>query len=112
MYKLNIKRNGIFVMSKYFDARKEAIKVRDNYNRSFNCDGYVATLQPTKVELTFHHYALERGYIRKNEGRDEYYNGKFGVGIKRHTPNWVTKKNEPHKFHSNNYHLVEYYVET
>lgn len=108
MYKLNIKRNGNFLMSMYFDARKEAIKVRDNYNRNFNCDGYVATLQPTKVELTFHHCALERGYITKNNGRDDYYNGKFGVGIKRHIPNCLTKSRERY---SNNYHLVEYYVE-
>ena len=94
-------------MAKYFDSKKEAIEVRDKYNHNFNCDGYSATLQAKRVELVYHHSALERGYITKNGGRDDYYDGKYGVGFKRHRPNCETLR----CLRSSYFHVVWYYVE-
>ena len=104
MYKLSITHNGKFVLAKYFDSKKKAIAFRDEYNRNFNCDDYVAKLQSKKVSLIFHHSSTEKGYITKNSGRDDYYEGKFGIGIKRHIPNCKTDC-------TNQYHIIEYYVE-
>ena len=51
--------------------------------------------------LTYHHTALARGYIRVGETRTESYNGRFGHGEKlfRHNPN------------SSRFCLVDYYIE-
>ena len=103
-YKMKIAHNGKFVMARYFTKRSEAISKRKAYNYAFNCDGYKATLCTKSVELKYHHSALERGYISKNSGREDYYCGKYGVGIKRHIPNCESKC-------SNEYHLIEYYIE-
>lgn len=105
MYKVNVtkKDSKVLVFSKYFAKKKDAILFRNNYNFR-NEKNFIATLQTKRVELVYHHQALEKGYISKGCGRDEYYNGKFGVGIKRHIENIKNKV-------SNQYHTIEYYIE-
>jgi len=55
--------------------------------------------------MKYHHSALSRGYIRKGHGWTQQYNGKFGKGEIRHIPNAETT------IKTNNYHLIEYYIE-
>lgn len=51
--------------------------------------------------LTFHHSALSRGYIRVGETKEETYNGRFGAG----------KKIYKHNPHSTRFCIVEYWLE-
>jgi hypothetical protein len=104
MYKVNVrnKENNTLIYARYFDKKKDAVAFRDDYNSKF--DKFVAALQTKKVKLQYHHQALEKGYISKGYGRDEYYNGKYGIGIKRHIENIKNKV-------SNQYHTIEYYIE-
>ena len=100
MYKVNVKNGNTFMFARYFDKKKDAIRYRDDYNSS----GFNATLQSKRVSVYYHHTALQRGYVRKGCGYDEYYNGKFGTGFKRHLDNRVRKV-------SNTYHYIDYYLE-
>lgn len=97
-YKLIYQYKGSYCMQ-YFDTKKEAdtFAVRD---------GIETKSKPRQVELEFHHRASRRGYIRKNDGYDEVYAGKFGEGIIRHIPNVQADVNG-----SNNYHVVDFYIE-
>ena len=101
MYKVNIKNGKCLVFSRYFEKKKDAIAYRNRYNSNFD---FKATLQEKRVEMRYHHTATERGYVAKGHGWDDYYEGKFGVGFKRHIEN--CKRNV-----SNQYHYIEYYVE-
>lgn len=101
MYKVNIKNGKRLVFSRYFDKKKDAIAYRNHYNSKFT---FKATLQEKSVEMRYHHTATERGYVTKGHGRDDYYEGKFGVGFKRHIENNVRQP-------SKDYHFIEYYVE-
>lgn len=105
MYKVNHFNNGKFIFAKYFDSKKEATEIRDEYNAKFGAKGFRAKLQTKRVSLAFHHSALERGYIRKKNGYNEYYKGLYGVGIKKHIPNCEMTRT------SNTYHCIEYYLE-
>ena len=105
MYKLKISYKGKFIFAKYFDSKEEAIKMRDGYNKNFNCDGYTARLQAKKVELVCRHSALCKGYLKKGYKSNEYYDGKFGVGYIEHVPNCETA------CHTKNYHVIRYYIE-
>ncbi len=104
MYKVNVrnKENKTLAYAKYFDKKKDAVAFRNNYNSKF--DKFVATLQSKSVNLKYHHQALEKGYFGKGCGRDDYYNGRYGVGFKRHLENALTKV-------ANQYHIIQYYVE-
>jgi len=104
MYKVNYFNNGKFMFAKYFESKKEAIEVRDEYNTKFGANGFRAKLQTKRVNLAFHHSALGRGYIGKRNGRSDYYKGLYGVGIKKHIPNCESSV-------SNTYHYIEYYLE-
>lgn len=106
MYKVKVirKNNKALVFFKYFDKKKDAILFRNNYNSISKKEIFVATLQTKRVELAYHHQALEKGYICKGHGHDEYYNGKYGVGIKKHIENAKNKV-------SNQYHFIQYYIE-
>jgi hypothetical protein len=106
MYKVNHFNNGKFFFAEYFESKKEAIEVRDEYNAKFGAKGFRAKLQTKRVSLVFHHSALERGYIGKKNGYNEYYKGLYGVGIKKHIPNCE-------RAHTSNtyYHYIEYYLE-
>ena len=51
--------------------------------------------------LVFHHMAWGRGYVsRRSSGYVEKYNGRFGIGVKLHSP----------CFYSTVYHYVDYYI--
>jgi hypothetical protein len=104
MYKVNVrnKENKTLVYARYFNKKKDAVAFRNNYNSKF--DKFVATLQSKNVNLKFHHQALEKGYFGKGCGRDDYYDGRYGVGFKRHLENALTKV-------ANQYHIIQYYVE-
>jgi len=52
------------------------------------------------------HFAMERGYVRKNHGYIREYSGRLGEGIKIHHPN-LTYYNKYCKM-SNRYYVVEY----
>lgn len=104
MYKVNIKNGKRLVFSRYFDKKKDAIAYRNLYNYNSKKIVFKATLQGKRVEMHYHHTATERGYVKKGYGWDDYYEGKFGVGFKRHIENNVTQP-------SNNYHFIDYYVE-
>ena len=106
MYKVNVtkKDSKVLVFSKYFVKKKDAVLFRNDYNSRSKKEVFVATLQTKRVKLVYHHQALEKGYICKGYGRDEYYNGKYGIGIKRHIENIKNKV-------SNQYHTIEYYIE-
>lgn len=97
-YKLIYQYRGSYCMQ-YFDTKKEAdtFAVRDEIE---------AKSKPRQVELEFHHRASRRGYIRKNDGYDVVYSGKFGEGIIRHIPNVQADVNG-----SNNYHVIDFYIE-
>ena len=104
MYKVNVrnKENNTLIFARYFDKKKDAVAFRNDYNNRY--DKFVAALQSKSVKLKYHHQALEKGYICKGYGRDEYYNGKHGIGIKRHLENALTKV-------ANQYHIIQYYIE-
>lgn len=102
MYKVNVRKNGKVVSSHYSSKRKDAIAFRDNVNSLNN--GCSATLQKKQVELVFHHRSLTRGYIAKGLSYAEYYDGKFGTGIKHHIENCEVSV-------SKSYHYIDYYVE-
>jgi hypothetical protein len=105
MYKINVKDNKKnLLFFKYFDKRKDAIIFRDDYNSKFSHKGYKAELQSKSVKIKYHHTALTRGYICKGHGYDESYQGKYGLGFRRHIENSRSSV-------SNNYHYIEYYVE-
>ncbi len=84
---------------KYFDTKKEAetFAVRNEIEKPS---------KPRQVELDYHHSATRRGYIRKSAGYQSIYTGKFGEGIVKHIPNV-----EQDYHGSNNYHVIEYYIE-
>lgn len=103
MYKVNIKKNRVFASSRYFDNRKDAVAFRETINlRKGN--GLEAALQSRQVNVRYHHRSLAKGYVAKGLSYDEYYDGKFGVGFKRHIENCKESV-------SNSYHYVDYYVE-
>jgi hypothetical protein len=105
MYKVNVrsKENNTLIYARYFDKKKDAVAFRNDYNSKF--DKFVAALQSKSVKLEYHHQALEKGYFGKGCGRDDYYDGRYGVGFKRHLENALTYKV------SKQYHIVQYYVE-
>ena len=105
MYKVNVfKNNGELCFSKYFEIRSEAVKYVAEYNSKFRELGRKAVLKSKKVNVRYHHTALEKGYARKGTGGDTFYAGKFGLGFKRHIENCVRSV-------SNQYHFIEYFIE-
>lgn len=102
-YKVNIKdaKTGIIAYSMYIPHRAKARRFRDKVNAIL---GKVASVQSKRVNMKYHHRALQRGYQKKGEPFDEFYRGKFGTGFIKHIPN-----NECSV--SNNFHFIDYYIE-
>jgi len=105
MIKIVLSQHGMEFYRKYFASSDEANEYVNYYNSNFGDSHHCAKIVG-EVNMKFHHSSLGKGYIAKGHGRDESYNGEFGVGFIKHIPNAECSVN------TTNYHVIEYYVES
>ena len=81
----------------------EAVEILSEKYPKWDVNDFHFTEENVKVGaqlLHFHHTALSRGYIKKDEVKIRIYSGKFGVG-------YTIDRNNPQ---STNYFLRDYYI--
>ena len=94
-----------FTEFKFFEKKKDAIEFIESMSKKPKHQGFSAKIVGRKrVTLTYHHRAMRRGYIGVERSYTESYKGRFGSGFILHRP---TKE-----CRSNQYHVIEYYIES